>query len=111
MSAEAYTVLDGDTVLCIFGVAERGPWGVPWMLSTSDLKSLHMKAGITEARRTLDRWLSTYGRLFNLVHERNEQPKRWLRWMGFAIDSNVTFTHPKTGEQFRTFTMMKDKHV
>lgn len=105
MSEQTGAVFDGDTLLCIFGVARHGDWGFPWMLTSQSFSRWHMRDALPFTKDLLSGWASRYPLgLFNIVHTRNHKPKRWLRWMGFDVSKDADYTAP-SGERFHSFRM------
>lgn len=93
-SDACYTMVGAEGVpFGIFGVASVEPGvGSVWMMATNDLPrySLSFARG---ARRVVDRWLTEFDALFNIVDARNELHVKWLRWMGFTFIR----VHPRLG--------------
>ena len=80
---------DGEPI-CIFGVSEhplQKGWGIPWMVGT-DLIQDYFVAFLRDGKQTLLPLITTlYPNLVNLVDSRNTVHIRWLRLMGFEIDT------------------------
>ena len=99
--ADAYLV-DGE-VAAIVGLGLSsflGGHGVPWLL-TSPLVDRHRKTFLRCSRATLARMLAETPRLENRVHAGNAQTIRWLRWLGFSLETAVKT--PPRGASFRHF--------
>lgn len=89
----AYVGLADGVVVCMFGVGPQtlsSDVGVPWMLG-SDLLVKHYRAF---ARHSCDvvYWMrEKYPKLRNSVDARNILAVRWLKWLGFTIETAVPF--------------------
>lgn len=99
-SLEAYTLVAGDEVLGICGIAA----GVGehdrmiWMLGTPAVET-HAKLFVRESRK----WLNTLPYiLWNRVDARNARHISWLRSIG--AEFHDTITSPHTGTDLITFT-------
>ena len=74
--------LDGR--LCaVFGVAHGG---IIWLVGTDDI-TCHPITFYRVSRRIFNRLNSGYSHLENYVDTRNNQCLRWLKWLGFSIDT------------------------
>lgn len=86
-------VFDGAPV-CMFGAVPAsllGMIGVPWMVGTTALDRLAVqKALLRESRGAVSEMLTRYDVLKNVVDDRNKAAQRWLRWLGFTVDADVT---------------------
>ena len=106
-SSSVLVVDDDDTPLTVLGVVPvcvlTGS-GVPWLLS-SKYALQHRKEFLILSPNIVQEMLDMYPRLFNYVHTENKVSIRWLKWMGFKIDSPVTLPN---GEQFHRFMMERD---
>ncbi len=77
--------------------------GVPWLLGT-DALSRHPRFMVEEGRRVVAGWASSYPHLFNMVDERNTRSIRWLRSIGFTVDSRSQ-PFGVQGLAFRSFAL------
>jgi hypothetical protein len=59
--------------------------GVPWMLCTQVLPRVPRRAMAMLSDQVLSGWQATHAELSNLVHRRNEQALRFVRWLGFNV--------------------------
>lgn len=90
-STLCWTVLAGDDLLCMFGVAPVRPWllledsGSPWFLGTEGVFA-HRRPFISEPAAYIRRMLDAYPRLVNFVHAENQHSVRWLRRLGFTVE-------------------------
>ena len=77
----------------------------PWLLGTDAIETNYRMF----LRRSLD-WrdqlLGRYAVLRNVVDDRNEISKRWLRWMGFELSSPAALG--VNGEMFRLFELRRE---
>jgi hypothetical protein len=90
---------DGRLV-CLFGVntmARRA--GIPWMLCTTALDGVPRRAMAEVCRRVADEFKADHDDLLNLVHRHNSRALRFVRWLGFEV--NTTPTGP--GGEFYLF--------
>lgn len=88
-SAESWTGMADDRVVCMFGVSIEtvlGDTGVPWMLATDELTD-HSRAFIRMSRSYVADIRARYPVLVNYVDARNTVAIKWLRALGFAIMS------------------------
>lgn len=85
---------DGEPV-CLFGCAlvvdtdifgERKLIGRPWLVGTDEV-GRHPVALYRKSERFIDMMRHRYKRLENYVHRDNVLSVRWLRWLGFRMDS------------------------
>lgn len=109
-SDEAWTgVIDGEPV-CMFGAVPAsmlGGKGVPWMVGTTRLNEMHaQKALLRESRPALKAMISRYDVLANVVDDRNEAAKRWLRWLGFTVSDEIVLVGPDR-QAFRNFEIRR----
>ena len=80
-------VIDGEPAI-LFGCADYGTYGVPWMLATNDIR----KIPITFIRKSVPivrGWVDIYGYLTNFVHNENTLSLRWLKALGFKIEGEL----------------------
>lgn len=81
-------LLDGE-VACMFGVTPTsmlGGNGIVWMLG-SDLIEQHPKHFLRRCRAEVAVMARNYDVLHNWVDDRNVKSIRWLRWLGFTVES------------------------
>lgn len=93
--------IDGVPV-CMFGVSPRGLLagvGEPWMLATNRLQ-LAKREFLRASKPVLRVMLEDFPRLVNIVHARNTEAIRWLRWLGFDVSHQ---TVPVFGHPFHVF--------
>lgn len=105
-----WSVLEDGEVLCVFGVAPLRPHlllehvGVPWLLGTEAMFR-HWRSLVRVPPSYIALMLDAYPRLVNFVHADNHQSIRWLRRMGFALDSAAPFG--PNGAPFHRFEMQR----
>ena len=86
---------DTDIPIAMFGVApvqDRKEWGSIWMLGTDDITDLVPISFLRCCKRFLPTFLSPYEMVFNLVDHRNTVHIKWLKWMGFSIIREVSYS-------------------
>lgn len=107
-STYAWTAVDGDEIVAVFGVAPFGtlldPRGVPWMLGTPLVKT-HRRVLARLAAPYIHTMTRVYPHLLNCVHARNTVATGWLRRVGFTLGE--PFPHPETGEPFHLFELKR----
>ena len=105
MSPIAYTALEGDTPICMFGAGTANPLsftGSPWLLATDDLDRWGFQLGKL-CRRYVVEMFDRFDYLCNYVDERNTKAVRWLEWIGFTIHDAAP--HGPYGMPFHKFDM------
>lgn len=90
-SKESFTGFVGDKPVCMWGVVQEslvGNIGVPWMIATEYLEKFdrvfirHCKAQALEI-------FNRYDTLINHVDARNKKAIRWLKWIGFTVETEA----------------------
>ena len=107
-SEMCWSVRDGDTLLCAFGVCELAGYpnvGTPWLLGTTALTPAHARSLIESPGPYIALMLEAFPRLVNYVHADNAASVRWLRRLGFALDQPAPFG--PNGALFRRFEMTR----
>lgn len=102
-SLKCWTVLVDDEPSIIFGVAPislLSGKGAPWMLATPRIEEIASRF-VRHSRRYVDEMQRGYKTLENVVDERNELSKKWLRWLGFEIGEACAVG--RHGEMFHPF--------
>jgi len=92
---EAWTWRDDGRIICMAGVAPLsliGSTGVPWLLG-STLIATHRRAFMVESCRLVERWLTQFDALRNVVDARYTAAIRWLGWLGFEIGPPFSLAH------------------
>lgn len=103
VSSWCFVALDGETPLCVFGVADDGllsDEGAPWLLCAEGIER-HARALLTGTKAYLERMRGEYKTLANYVHAHNRQAIRYLKWCGFRFGAPVEIK----GEPFLPFAM------
>ncbi|MDT3669525.1 MAG: hypothetical protein ROZ37_04220 [Aromatoleum sp.] len=100
----------GDEAVVIFGVvaARADPilhYGVPWMVASDRIAEIR-KGFIEASRIEVEAMHARFPVLYNRVHRDNKVSMRWLRWLGFTIETTPT----GPDNQFLNFSMEHD-HV
>jgi len=103
-----WTGLRDGVPVCIFGVSALSlldGTGVPWLLGTEGLDAKFLIKG-----KAIVRLLQKeFPNMVNYVHVDNKKSIRWLKWVGFTIDSPAPFG--KEGEMFHRFWVGKGSHL
>jgi hypothetical protein len=103
-SVVATVAVDDDEVpLVMFGLVERdllSGSGVVWMLGANSATK-YRKEFLRRTKSIVYEMLNICPRLCNMVHDKNESSIRWLRWLGFTIESPEP--HGPDGELFHRF--------
>jgi hypothetical protein len=97
-------IADGHPVV-LYGVApsSRANCGIPWMLATDGIFSIH-RAMLVKSRHEVERMQQKYEVLMNQVHRDNAVSIKWLQWLGFEIDS----TPNESNSSFFAFYRRRD---
>ena len=88
-SAAAWTGLVNDEPVCVFGVSPTdilGGTGSPWLLGTDKVER-YAVTFLRLNKKYVAKMLELFPHLVNYVDVRNETSIRWLRWLGFKLDS------------------------
>lgn len=105
MSEEAVTAVSPDnTPLVIFGISKQSllsDKGIPWLLGCDEALR-YRREFMRQTPKVLETMLEQYTMLENYVHVKNTISVRWLKRLGFSMDSPITFP---SGEQFMRFYM------
>ena len=106
--------LSGDTCLtgtvddrpvCMFGFGRTSlisPIGIPWLLGTDEVRSIP-KTFLIKSREIVNRARQRYALLENWVDSENAISIRWLRWLGFSIETANPIE--RKGRSFYRFTI------
>lgn len=103
-------VNDKDEPLVMFGLVKRdvlSGYGIIWLLGTNNAMN-HRREFLTKTPVIIDQMMTICPRLCNMVHDKNKESIRWLKWLGFTIDDPVP--HGPHGELFHRFHKEKE-HV
>lgn len=101
--AEFQALRWGGKLVALFGLAEhpQGPaFGVPWMLCTNVLGQVPARQMVDVSANVVWQWKARCTALQNLVHRRNARALRFIRWLGFTVDT----TPCGPGGEFFCFT-------
>ncbi len=97
-------------VQCIFGVSPAGRThgmfvGAPWFLGSEAINSTHIKQFLRESSNWIEVLGEGYQLLENYVYAENQAHLKWLRRMGFEINSSPVKRgpHNKIFYRFRKF--------
>ena len=104
-STLAWTCIVDGTPAFMWGVARRGSLlsttGAPWLLGTSAMWRVQREF-LRQCPAYVAAMQAAFPRLENFVHAENSLSLRWLRWLGFAIETGEPWLFG--GEQFYKFT-------
>ena len=92
-----------DHPLVMFGLVKRdllSGVGIIWMLGSNDALK-YRRNFLTLTPLVIDEMLTICSRLTNMVHCKNRESVRWLKWLGFTLDDPVPFGVEK--ELFHNF--------
>lgn len=106
-SALAWTALIDGSPEIMFGVGDLNVLtltAAPWLLGT-DAVERHYREFSRRSRDWRDQLLERYAVLRNVVDDRNEVSKRWLRWLGFELSDPAALG--VNGELFRLFELRR----
>ena len=104
-SSLAVTALFGGRPEAMFGVGDVNVLagiGAPWLLAT-DRAVEQQRLFLCRSRVWCGKLTARYALLRNMVHDRNEPSKRWIRWLGFTLGEPRPLG--RSGEMFRVFEM------
>ena len=102
-SQYATIAMNGDEPACMFGLVKRdllSGTGIIWMLGTNATFK-YRREYLKRTPSVIDEMLTVCPRLCNMVHSKNINSIRWLRWLGFTIDDPVP--HGPDDELFHRF--------
>ena len=93
--SECYVMVHEGEVFGVIGLSitevTGEPVGVPWLLATDEIIN-HQFSLCRKARETIGRWYAELGVLANLVDSRNSVAIKWLKWLGFHVETQETYT-------------------
>lgn len=85
---QAFTITDEqDTVYAMFGVTDGITFGCPWMLTSNKFHKV-AKPFAQQSIRWFSLMTKDYAYLQNLVSHNNRVAHRWLRHLGFTIETS-----------------------
>jgi len=97
-SKEIHVIIDEDTeaIIAIMGIAEKVGYdnvltGVPWVLGTEKFHAINSRGTrsfLNLAQVWFERWRHQYKQLENFVATKNTKSIRWLKWLGFIVDTD-----------------------
>lgn len=92
-SEMAWTCLVDGVPAFMWGVARRGSLisyrGSPWLLGTPAIHRVRREF-LRQCPAYVERMQARFPRLENFVHAKNRLSVRWLRWMGFTVETAAT---------------------
>jgi len=97
-SEDCKTIEDQDgRIVGMFGVVDKGDSeGSPWLLGSEDLPKInHQSSFLSQSKDCFADMKLRYRKLDNHVHAENWVSIRWLKWLGFSFDKEITWGyHP-----------------
>lgn len=105
MTGRHYVGIKDERLVCVFGVAEQGDVGVPYMLGTEEIYN-NKKTFLYYSKKFIELISSEYKYLVNYVDARNVKAIEWLRWLGFTIHEKKPYGI--MGFDFHKFDMRCD---
>lgn len=92
---ETITVVINGEICGLAGMIDVGSHHVPWSVFTDTVTRFPVTF-----LRNCRQWISRYDvPMMNVVLDRNEQTKTWLKWLGFKLEPPIEIN----GEVFRTY--------
>lgn len=107
---KSFAVLDGKTVLCVFGVTPHlflKDVGIPWMICSKEFDGISRQFA-RECRTHIRSLFTDFRILKNRVYAGNKKALRWLQWCGARVSSEAV-PHGPEGALFIPFWF--DKNV
>lgn len=105
--SECNTIVHEDgSVVGMFGVADCGAYGSPWLLGADKLIDTR-KEFIPQAMEWVERANDDYPLLLNYVHAENSVSIRWLKSLGFKFTQYIK-EHGVGKEPFYQFVRIKE---
>jgi hypothetical protein len=101
----AYTVEFDGVPETMFGCGTTSiltKTGAPWLLGTDALEK-HYRHFLRGSLYWVDQMRQMYSHLQNVVDDRNEVSKRWLKWIGFTLSEPLPLGYEQ--RPFRIFEM------
>jgi len=85
---ETYVAILNEEVLCMFGCSPKDieGFGTPWLLGTDEIKVFSQEF-LSVSKDIFNRTSAPYTFLSNTVWSKNPIHIKWLKWMGFTIDT------------------------
>ena len=106
-SRECNTIIHEDGyIVGMFGVADCGHFGSPWLLGTDKLIDTRSEF-IPQAIKWVEKINNDYPLLLNYVHADNTVSKRWLKSLGFQFIKLIK-EHGEGQEPFYQFVRIKE---
>lgn len=102
VSTKSFSVLNNDTCIALFGVSNLNGVGIPWLLCSEEIFRIHARAFIKECRLWVNELTRDYHLSMNYVATTDTDAHRWLKWVGFKIDSERVIIN--NGREFYPFT-------
>ena len=93
VSKYATIAMNGDEPACMFGLVPRdllSGTGIIWMLGTNATFK-YRREYLKRTPAVIDEMLTICPRLCNMVHSKNINSIRWLKWLGFTIEDPVKY--------------------
>lgn len=108
----AWTCSIGNMPAFMWGVARNGSLityrGAPWLLGTPAISQRRVCLEfLRQCPAYVARMQARFPRLENLVHAQNRRSLRWLRWLGFTVETAT----PVIIHDEPFFVFWRDSHV
>lgn len=101
-------VMVDDMPIAVFGLSVINALtglGTPWLLSSEEAMN-HKREFFKLSPSIIQEMLSICPKLYNYVHAENKVSIKWLKWLGFTVESDPVEYGVK-GEKFHKFYMNK----
>jgi hypothetical protein len=112
LSRYLWVITYKEKICGIFGFAinkeEEIVYGTPWMLSNDLPFASYSNRGLflRTSKHIVMFMRSKVDMLMNIISLENKESVRWLRWLGFSLDENTSFTFDRDPElHFVWFSM------
>lgn len=84
----AMVALEGDKVICLWGVVTLPTMGVPWMVGSPEMYK-YAKRLVKDCKKWVEETSSRHSFLTNCVHVENHASIEWLKRLGFTIGATI----------------------
>ena len=85
---KTFVAVINDEILCMFGCSPKATegMGMPWLLGSDDIK-VFSREFLSASKAIFARTIVPYHFLSNQVWSKNTVHIKWLKWMGFTIET------------------------
>lgn len=85
VSSDCFAIIDDkEEIVGLFGVADHGDIGVPWLLGSEGLKRT-ARPFLKQGKMIVQNWSQRFPTLVNYVAQENTVAIVWLSWLGFQF--------------------------